>query len=593
GVLLLLVLSLLFIRADLGGQEGLDEREHLYMDAMAAQDRENWDRALGLLMDGAIRYPDDLRFPWALGSLYFSRELYSLAWDQFRKAEAIAGDDSGLLYQLSRTAALLNRNADAAGYLERILLHEPADYRAAGDLAWIYYKLHRLAEGEALLLRALDFYGSDRNFSMTLGTLYADMFRYDDARARYLEAIAEAGAVGDTVFSAVANYNLSILESRFYKYTEASQAVGLSLAAADRPSGHIAQGELSLRQLDFGRTFAEYEAAYEREKSPLAKLSLAQAYQAAGRLDEARLYAEDCLASKDLSWMVNFGITPEHYRRDIHEILAAVYEGLENRERLSPAPGIREKFTSLGRTVQYRFNREVHKLLYGKYSLISADSYAEQGQKLDALSNYYNAFRSYPSRALAYLRSCRDFEVPLIPASFPSYELEEADLLGRGDKALALIDSFDPVFERDLIAGAYRSAARHNRKSETGRDAAVRLYVLNRGALRQAGISLPALLRVPDSEAPFVRRLERALGRAGFEFTGENARFELRIDWSGNNLVWGIYDTQRGREAVRRSISADELAALGVTGRDRAEHRLSPRAAAELARSIATAAFRQ
>jgi tetratricopeptide (TPR) repeat protein len=567
------------------------------MEAMTAQDRENWDRALKLLMDGAERYPGDLRFSWALGSLYFSRELYSLAWDQFRKAEAIAGDDPELLYQLSRTAALLNRNTDSASYLERILLHEPRDYRSIGDLGWIYYKLHRLAEGEALLLSALEFYGPDRNLSMTLGTLYADMFRYDDAKARYLEAIADAEASGDIIFSAVANYNLSILESRFYKYTEAASATSASLAAADRPSGHLAQGELCLRQLDFGRAFAEYGIAYEREKSPLAKLSLAQAYQAAGRLDEARLYAEDCLAAKDHSWMVNFGITPDHYNRDIHEILKNIYQGLENRERLSPCSGIREKITSLGKSIQYRFKREVHKLLYSKYSLLSAASYAVQGQRLDALSNYYNAFRSYPRRALGYLRSSRDFEVPLIPQSLSSYELEEADLLGRSERALAVVDSFDPGFERDMIAEAYRSAAQHSRQNETRRDAAGRLYVLNRGALRQGGLRLPALLRVSAGSGgeppPFTRRLSRALDRAGFELGGQSARFELRIDWSGNNFVWEVYDVQRGREALRRSLSASDLAGLGVTDRDRAELRLSGRASAALARSIAGAAFRQ
>ncbi|MDR0389956.1 MAG: tetratricopeptide repeat protein [Spirochaetaceae bacterium] len=594
GFLLVIMLCLLFSRSAPGySQEGIDEREKLYMEAMTAQDRENWERALELLMDGVERYPGDLRFSWALGSLYFSRELYSLAWDQFRKAEAIAGDDPELLFQLSRTAALLNRNADSASYLERILFHEPRDYRSIGDLGWMYYKLHRLAEGEDLLLQALEFFGPDRNFSMTLGTLYSDMFRYDDAKARYLEAVAEAEAMGDIIFSAVANYNLSILESRFYKYAEAAAATSASLASADRPSGHLAQGELYLRQLDFGRAFAEYENAYEREKSPLAKLSLAQAYQVAGRLDEARLYAEDCLATKDHSWMVNFGITPDHYKRDIHEILWNTYQGLENRERLNPCSGIREKIISLGKRIQYQFYRKVHQLLYSKYSLLSADSYAVQGQTLDALSNYYNAFRSYPRRALSYLRTGRDFEVPLIPQSLPSYELEEADLLGRSGQALAVIDSFDSGFQRDMTAEAYRSAAQHSRQRDTRRDAAERLYVLNRGALRQAGIKLPVLLRVSAENTGTFSGLNRALSRAGFEFVKQDARFELRISWNGNTLIWEIYDTQRGREAVRRSISADELAGPGVTDRDFAQRRISGRTAAALARSIANAAFRQ
>jgi transglutaminase-like putative cysteine protease/tetratricopeptide (TPR) repeat protein len=595
-LLLLLALCLFFIRGDLGySQEGPGSPEQLYLDAMTAQDRENWDRAVQLLMEGSELYPGDGRFPWALGSLYDSRHLYSLAWEQFRKARNLVGDDPELLYQLSRTAALLNLDADAAVYLERLLQYENTHYRAIGDLGWIYYKLHRLAEGEALLLNALTMLGPDRTFSMTLGTIYADMFRYDAAKERYLEAIEESERLGDFVFSAVASYNLSILESRFYKYREAAEATGASLASADRPSGHLAQGELCIRQLDLSRAFAEYEAAYERDRSPLAKLSLAQAYQIAGRLDEARLYAEDCLASKDHSWMVNFGMNPNQYKQDIHEILWKSYRGLANRERLSPHSGPVETLAALGRSISYRFKQKTNRLLYEKYSLLSAGSYAAQGQSLDALSNYYNAFRSYRFRALDYLRSGRDYEVPLIPQALPSYEFEEADLLGRAEKALTLPGSFDAVFERDMIAEVYRSAAQKSRRIGARREAAERLYALNCGALIQEGIRLPVNLSLAPAEngrTAFAAPLVRALGKAGFEIRGESSRFELTVQWS-DNLVWELYDTQRGRGILRRSYSSGELAAFGISARDRQNFRMGSAGAKALARALADTAFRQ
>jgi hypothetical protein len=295
---------------------------------------------------------------------------------------------------------------------------------------------------------------------MTLGTLYSDMFRYNDAKEQYLDVVASADSLGDNIISAVANYNLSILETRFYKYTEAAEAVNASLAASDRPSGHLAQGELCLRQLDLDSAFVEYSTAYERDRSPLAKLSLAQAYQIAGRLEEARLYAEDCLASEDYSWMVNFGINPGHYKRDIHEILWKVYRGLENQEDLSPHSGLAENLVSFCRKISYRFKKDVHKLLYEKYSLSAAQAYAAQGQRLDALSNYYNAFHSYRLRALNYLRSARDHEVPLIPESLPSYQLEEADLLGKAEEALALLDTPDTALDQ-IIEAAFSVRKKH------------------------------------------------------------------------------------------------------------------------------------
>jgi hypothetical protein len=295
--------------------------------------------------------------------------------------------------------------------------------------------------------------------------------------------------------------------------------------------------------------------------------------------------------------MVNFGINPDQYKQDIHEILWKSYRGLANRERLSPHSGPADAFASLCRSILYRFKQRTSRLLYEKYSLRSADSYAAQGQSLDALSNYYNAFQSYRFRALDYLRSARDYEVPLIPQALSSYKFEEADLLGKAEDALALLGNFDAVFERDMIAEVYRSAAQNGRRAEARRDAAERLYVLNRGALRQEGIRLPVRPRFAQGSSPggsgALGALSRALGKAGFELRGEECRFELRVQLAGDTLMWELYDTQRGREIVRRSYSDSDLAAFGVSGRDRQRLRLGGSGAKALARAIADTAFRQ
>ncbi|QQO10007.1 transglutaminase domain-containing protein [Breznakiella homolactica] len=568
-VLLLLLIPLTGDRIQ--SQDGSESADTLFFQALNAQNAENWDRAIELYSRGSGLYPQDTRFPWSLGSLYYSRGLYNLAWDEFRSVERITPNDPDLLYRLSRTAGHLNRDALSVVYLERLLIFDPDSPAAIGDLAWMYYKLHRLAEGEALLLSALERFGPDMNFSMTLGTVYSDMFRYGDSKERYLEAIAEGEETGDRVFTAVANYNLSILETRFYRFADAYERTNASLAAADRASGRLARGELFLRRLDFPQAFIEYGEAYERDRSPLSKISLAQAYRIAGRLEEARLYAEDSLSSNDLSWMINYGINPNRYKRDIHEILYDSYRGLAESAAFKPYTGFGEGVKNIFRGVSYRFKAEVNKLLFQKYSLIAADAYAAQGQTLDALSNYYTAFAAYPRRGLTYLRGARDFEVPLIPESAPSYELEEGRLLKKTAPAEAALVEFDSLWERDMIAEAYRVIARHaagRDKAAVSRDAAERLYALNAGALRQHGIAFPVGLTVDSGSGPrsAERRLVRALSGAGFDIrpSGEAPRFRLTVTLQGTEALCELFDAGRGISAARHTIPAGDLSSKAM-----------------------------
>jgi Tfp pilus assembly protein PilF len=522
GYTALLLLCLSFA-APLAGQEGdaPGGADALLEEALAAEEAEYWERAIELYGSGTELYPADIRFPWALGNLYQSRGLYSLAWDEYRRAEKIEPETPELLYRLARTAGYLNKDTLAVDYLERLLLIDPEHRDAIGQLGWMYYKVHRQADGERLLRSAIERFQDDSDYAMTLGTLNSDMFRYEEGKRWYLIAIEEAERRQDSLFASVAHYNLSILESRFYQFDLALERTNASLGSLNRSSGRLARGELYLRQLNFRSALADYEAAYEMDTSPLSRLNLSQVYQISGRLEEARVYAEDCLNAGDFSWMLNYGIDPVRYRRDIHEILYKTYEGLAHTERLRPYPEPGEWVRSRAREISCRFKAEVHRLLFRKYSRVSAAAYEEP--HLDALIQYYHAFEAYPRRALTYLGAARDFEVPLIPAAAPGYDYEEGQLLGRRDLLAASLGGFDPLWERDMIADGLAKLA------EGAAAAARELYLLNPGALRQRGISLPVELRFNfDGPAPRnmvrgLRRLRGMLKKAGIRDTGPQA----------------------------------------------------------------------
>ncbi|MDR0583894.1 MAG: tetratricopeptide repeat protein [Treponema sp.] len=590
-LMLLIFLSLAGSQTKARDNEGetFPAADELYMNATEAEFAEFWERAIELFEEGKERYPDDPRFPWMLGNLYYGRSLYGFALKEYLRAEALDSDNAHIFFRLAETAAYLNRDQESVAYYERVLELDPYNKDAVGSLGWMYYKVHRLAEGERLLRDALAYFGEDPDLSMTLGTVYSDMYRYDEGKYWYGQAIDQGEALNDRFFTAVAYYNLSILESRFYHFDASLSATNDSLKAQNRASGRLARGELYLRRLDLEQSQRDYEAAYKLDTSPLAKLNLAQVYQISGRLEEARLYGEDCLKASDLSWMLHYGIDPDRYKRDIHDILYKTYSGLAHTERLTPRGRAGEKIRSFFRSISYRFKAALHDRFYRKYSLAAADAYGDEtyrgGPHIEMLIQYYNAFERYPRRAFAYLRKARDFESLHIPAAAPSYDFEEGLLLKDPallEKALA---NLDPVWEREMISRCYREFAQNgkaglsSRERTARRTAAEELFALNPGALRQSGISLPLDIRMdligapdlPHNEKPLLKALAKAgFTRAAAGDAGSPARFTLGIRINGSAAAGytascELIDTEGAAKPQRHSVPLRSLSPADVS----------------------------
>ena len=583
-LILLLIFAASQTNAQTSAREEFTSADELFRSASDSDFAEHWDRAIELYKEGVRRFHDDKRFSYALGNLYFSRRLFRLAWDEFRRADVIAPDNPAVLIRLARTAALLNKDALSVEYYERVLGFEPDNMDVISNLGWMYFKTHRLEDGERLLTSALERFGDDADLAMTLAIIYAEMYRYDDSRYWYEKAIAMGESFGDRLFTAIAWYNLSILESRFFRYERSMEAANASLAIMDRATGRITRGDLFRRQMDMERAQREFERAYEIDTSPLARVNLAFIYQMSGRLEEARLYAEKSLRSGDNSWMFYFGIDPNRYRRDIHHVLANIYYGLANVERLSAHANLREKAGSLFRRMSYRFRYEVHIRLYRKYCLAVADAFTasmrsenrHDGLHLNSYLQYYNAFRGYPRRAITYLNRARAFETAIIPAAAPSYYLEIGILTGNERLVEKALLKLDELWERDLIFRAYREFARPQNKRffnvrlRCPKRAAQEMFALNRGGLRQAGIRLPAEVNLIFSEETVRarRHLQRALAKTGFRKTGDDARYNLTVRISGSKSAGysGFFElTDRfGEVTLRQMLPLQDLSRAGI-----------------------------
>jgi hypothetical protein len=238
--------------------------------------------------------------------------------------------------------------------------------------------------------------------------------------------------------------------------------------------------------------------------------------------------------------MLNFGIDPDRYKTDIHEILYKTYRGLMKSERLTPWGRLGEKIKSVFRLISYNFRYAVHRRLYNKYSLAAADAYGgnvfEGGPHLNSIISYFGAFESYPRRALAYLNAAAAYETSLIPASIPSYDLDNGALLSDTESLQRAIAGLDPYWEKDLLADGYGEIAAIHGSRTLGRQAAAELFSYNRGALPQAGVSLPVeinvLLGSGESGTARNKKAERSIKRillkAGFK-DESRARYVLNI----------------------------------------------------------------
>ena len=553
----------------------------LEAEAASAAEAGDYGGAAAILRRARSLFPGDPRPAILLGDLYTDRSLHALALDEYLAAERLDPVDTGTLQRIADSYGYLNREEDSIRYLRRLLDLDPGSSRAVGDLGWMLFKTHRLREGVALLEGAEQRLGPDIGFSMTLGTLRAELFEYDESRRRYEEAIAGARAEGYSRFAAVALYNLSLLESRFRLWARALEAGDRSLLAEARSSGYLARGELRLRRMELDAAQADFASAFGVDTTPLARLGLAEAALAAGRLDEALAWVREVADLEDHPWMASFGTDLDSFAMDLHELLWEIHRGRARVEKVRPKRDLRDAAASWVRRAVEFLRAAWHEGLFRKYARAVAEAYAREGAELPASAHAYLAFRGYPPLAARHLEQARVLEEAWVPEARPSNDLEAA-LLARNPRAIeAALESLNPAWERDLaeegLGGLAEILARRGRKAEL-RSVLERLWILNPGALPRRGFSLPAALvleAAPDADGRTVRSLLRRLRTLGLEaeYRGEAEKptpsgagdrtFELRLRLSGSGAEYSLLHRASGA-VLRRGSASFGAAGIGA-----------------------------
>jgi hypothetical protein len=549
-----LTFLLLLLCLPAGSQEQ-QNADWYYGRARDAIEAENYETAVEIIEEGKRQFPQAAELRVLLADLYYDKELYKLALQEYLGAADLQGEEYLTLMQISRCYGKLNRESESIATLERILELYPENVSAIDDLGWMYFKTHQLEKGEELLLEALRQFGPDRGIFMTLGTLYSGMYEYENSKRFYLEAIEDALEGEDLYFASVAYYNLSLLEHSFYNYNSALRYTEESIQMVDRASGHLARGELFLSRLDFSRALSEYQAAMVKDDTPLSKVNLASLYQKFGMLELARRYAEEVLGSRDLAWMYYYGTDVQRHLKDVHEILADVYDGLAGVHQAKPQVGLFEIARKILRVVSYRLRAYYHRQKFRSYSLRVGRSYLAEKNFLDAYWEFYRGNERYSGVALKYLHLARDMELQVSPHAEAYYQQEEGKLRGREELLERSIEALDPFWEREAIFDSLRYLVSVLEDRGLRRRRALnRMYRLNPGGMLQYGFALPLVVRLEESNDRVVRRTVRFLER------------------SGSQIVPVVQETQGFR--YRIILQRESVGRVRVRLRDGAEDRL-------------------
>lgn len=510
GVLVLSGFGLFAQPAAPPGEAGLAA---LLRDAERALKNENYENAIKLYLEAKRRFPDNLEAPQALGRLYSDKHLYDLALDEYLTLYDNRSTDYDIIYKVAETYGLLNRNSDSIDFFERGLRLFPGDLDYVQGLAWMYFKVEDYQKGIELLNETIRKHGTNRNYEMTLGTIYSNLFEYELSREHYLESIRLARNEGADFFSSIAYYNLSILEVAFYEYKRAREAVQASLDLAERPSGELALGELHQRQLNFRQALEAYEKADRTDETPLAKFNLAILYQKFGYFDLALAYTHKIETHKDESWMYNFGITKEKFRRDIHQLYHDIYEGQFHEADFDPRPWLWDWIPWLFKKAELALKAWYHGSRFKELQIaLSEQSFSTQNNPLGWWS-LYQAHRDYIPAARKYLQLSKDFETARTQKAEASYLLEEGMLFSDPERLAQALRKFDGEWEREEIAETLENLIPllAGRESGQAEQLTAELYRLNPGTLRQHGLSLPIMANVYSADKEHAAKVTRQL----------------------------------------------------------------------------------
>lgn len=515
--------------------------------AESAISAENWEMAITALTQGITLYPEDPRFPYTLGTIYEREKLYKPAKKAYLAALSLGLSDTPELFEhLSSCYSYLNENESALEYLRTYLDLVPDDLYAWSNFGWLCYKTNKLEEGISTLVSTIEHYGPDGNLYVGLGNLYTSAFDYVNAKKYYTLAISYARENKQNFLGSIYLYNRSILEEIFYNFDEAYEDTARSLRAASRSSGYLMQGELELRRMEFSAALSRYQKAYSLDSTPLAALGLADTLVQAGYVDEAEPYLNAITKRKDLSWIANYGTTPEQFKSDIHRIQRDRYRILVSREKRHLVHNFSTAVYKWYRLAKLNVSLWYHDGLFKICNNKVGQFYKRGENPLYYNSFFFLSYDSWPSIARTYLDNAQKKEVSLIPQALPVYRYEQARITNDKNMYLDSVASLHPIWEKNYIAKALSGYLSLHRPVQTDsyRTSQTYAYSIQPVSFLLNDLSFPVQHTFSGLSKKEQHLVSRCLTKAGF-IEDPHAPFSVYIQGTKNDLSITLINAQK------------------------------------------------
>lgn len=437
--------------------------DDIIKNADEAINAENWEKALEILQEGIKEYPAADQLLLMLGTIYYNKELFSPAYKTFKKGLHINNSNTSLLYYASSSAAFLNKPNEALEYIKKYVQLVPEDRFGWANYGWLCFKCHKEQEGINALLKNIKQYGDDASVCNSLGTLYSEIFDYENAHKFYSKAIKIANALNRKEAVSIYSYNKAILERQFYKFDQALEDAKFALQMHERNSSYMMIAEMEDRRNNLQKALSAYIKAAAIDDTPLAALGIADTYLKAGHTEQAEEYILSQLQNKNESWISNYGLSVTEFKNTLYELQQKLYEQKYNYEKTRLTVNPLDSLKNLKDKINYKLKSNYYDSLQRTYKLKAAKEYKIQAPSdinnplyvLRINSYYYPTFKDKGKKALKYLEKSEKIETDLIPKSAASYIAEKGIYL----KDLSLINkginSIDQEWERFLLKDLY------------------------------------------------------------------------------------------------------------------------------------------
>jgi len=536
-----------------------------YEQVNRALSEENYTHALDLLTAAKERYPDTTLFNIMLADLYYNKELYANALEEYLRAETKQPRDTYVLSMTAMCYGLLNQEDRALDYYRKILDIDPQNLDATDWMGWVYQKTYQLKKAEELLLEAIDRFGMRAQLAGTLGSVYADLYEYDKSSFYYNKAIELSLQENNRGRAAIYYYNLSILEKNFYKFDRAFAACQNAIDLGEWSSGKRMKGTLLQMRMEYAAARREYENADLYDDSAYSKIDLADLDLEFGNLRAARERVYAILDSKDLSWLLYYSTNTNEYYERLYGLLAEIYRGLAEEEWRMPREGLLEELGGFVQWAVYSLQSWYYDQKYRLAGIKTAHAYLEEDNLLRAYQELTDLNKDYPDVALGYCLAAERIETRMIPGSAPGYLLERGGFSRSVPLLEEALEGFDSYWQKQEISRALRKLVpllRQRGETSRARTALSRLYRLNPGGLFRYGMGLPLelSLEIDDEKARAEARacFTEMLRKAGSDISapGDTQGFEyrLRLHWqAGGGLNFELTEITTGRP-VRRGV---------------------------------------